>query len=333
MSMAPLAEVTRGGALESVHFGSVAVVNADGELLYKAGDPHFFTFTRSTIKPFQAIPFLRGGGPEKFGFNKRELALLCASHSGEAMHADTARSMLEKAGCDEHHLRCGCHVPLQYADRPAPAGASFNQLQNNCSGKHAGFVAYCVQHGHPLDAYVDPAHPLQQAVRESLADVAGMDAADLRMGIDGCSAPNYAMPLSKLAQTYARLAQGGKDAQFGSMFGDLFEAMTTHPELVSGTGRSDLAFMQTAPGDWVAKIGAEAVQVIGIRSAGLGIAIKVADGNTRALYPATVAVLQQLGVLSSVEATPLASWQQPPLLNARGLAVGDIRAAVRLQKC
>jgi L-asparaginase II len=334
MNLAPLAELTRGGQVESIHFGAVAVVDLRGELLYQAGDPHFPTFTRSTLKPFQALPFLRDGGPARFGYGSRELALLCASHSGEAMHTDTVQSMLRHAGCDERHLRCGCHVPIHYAleNRQPDAGEIFNQIYNNCSGKHAGFLAYCVQHGQPLDTYLNPAHPLQQAIRYSVAQVAGMAAGDLAMGIDGCSAPNYAMPLSRLAFAYARLAQGAKDPVFGSMFGDVFHAMTTHPELVSGTGRADLAFMRTAPGNWVAKGGAEAVQVIGIRSAGLGIALKVADGDARALYPATISVLQQLGLLADVESTPLAGWRQPQLHNLKGLHTGEVRATVELLK-
>ncbi len=334
MNLAPLVAVTRGGQLESIHYGAVAVVDTSGRLLYRAGDPDFLTFTRSTIKPFQSLPFLRAGGPARFGYGDRELALLCASHSGEAMHTDLVQRMLHKAGCDEHHLRCGCHVPLHYAveDKAPPPDASFSQLHNNCSGKHAGFLAYCVQHGQPLDDYVDPAHPLQQAIRHSLAQVAGIDEADLRMGIDGCSAPNYALPLSRLALSYARLAQGEQAPQYGSLMGDLFRAMTSHPELVSGTGRSDLAFMQAAPGDWVAKIGAEAVQAVGIRSAGIGIAVKIADGNARALYPATIAVLRQLGMLTSADVASLVPWEAPSLHNFRGLHTGEVKAVVDLVK-
>jgi L-asparaginase II len=334
MNHAPLIEVTRGEQVECIHAGSVAVVNTRGDLLYQAGDPHFFTFTRSTIKPFQAVPFLHSGGPARFGFTTREIALLCASHSGEAMHIDTVQSMLHKAGCDEHHLRCGCHVPMVYSvtDKLPPAGETYNQLHNNCSGKHAGFLAYCVQHGHALDSYLDPAHPLQQAVRTSVAHFAGMQESDLKMGIDGCSAPNYAMPLSRLALAYARLAQNDKDAIYGGVLGDLYRAMTMHPELVSGTGRNDLAFMQTAPGDWVAKIGADGVQVIGVRSAGLGIAIKIADGNMRALYTATVAVLKQLGLVASPDASLLAPWVRPQLKNFMGLRTGEVRSTVQLAK-
>jgi L-asparaginase II len=334
MHFAPLAETTRGDRIESVHFGAVAVVDTRGKLLYSAGDPDFLTFTRSTIKPFQALPFLHGGGAARFGFGNREIALMCASHSGEAMHVDVVRGMLSKAGCDEHHLRCGCHVPMHYAveEKRPPADAVFNQLYNNCSGKHAGFLAYCMQHGHTLDDYIDPVHPLQQAVRRHLAEVAGVAEAELAMGVDGCSAPNYALPLSRLAFAYARLAQGSGDARYGRVMGELFEAMTSHPELVSGTGRGDLAFMRTAPRDWVAKGGAEGVQAIGICSAGIGIAIKVADGNSRALYPAAIALLQQLGLLENVEDTPLAAWQRPQLRNLRDIQTGEVRATVRLVK-
>jgi L-asparaginase II len=334
LNHAPLVEVTRGNDVESIHFGSVAVVNTRGDLLYQAGDPDFLTFTRSTLKPFQAAPFLRAGGPARFGFTTREVALLCASHSGEAMHIEAVQSMLHKAGCDEHHLRCGCHEPMVYTatDTPPPIGETWNQLHHNCSGKHAGFLASCVQHGYPLDSYLDPAHPVQQAVRSSVAHFAGISESDLHIGLDGCSAPNYAMPLAHLASAYARLAQGENDLLYGGALNDLYQAMTMHPEMVSGTGRSDLAFMQTAPGDWVAKVGAEGVQVIGVRSAGLGIAVKVADGNPRALYTATISVLQQLGLTTSPETSPLAKWVRPQMKNFAGLHIGEVRATVKLIK-
>lgn len=332
-AFAPLVEATRGGQVESLHLGAVAVVDTAGRLLYSAGDPGFPTFTRSTIKPFQALPLLQAGGHEKYGYGSREVALLCASHSGEDMHASVVQGMLHKAGCDEHHLRCGCHLPLRYGPQEQPpAGAVFTQLHNNCSGKHAGFLAYCVQHGLPMDDYVNPAHPLQQAVRDAVAGAAGVPAAALAQGIDGCSAPNYALPLARLAHSYARLAQGAADPRAGSLYAILFDAMTGHPELVSGSGRSDLAFMRGAPGDWVAKVGAEAVQVIGIRSAGLGIAVKIADGNNRALYPAVVAVLRELGLLDRAAEAVLREWEQPRMVNCRGLQTGELRPTVRLRR-
>jgi L-asparaginase II len=334
MQHAPLVEVTRGNDIESIHFGSVAVVNARGELLYQAGDPDFLTFTRSTLKPFQALPFLQAGGPAHFGFAASELALLCASHSGEPMHTDAVKSILRKAGCTEHQLRCGRHEPMFYAatGMSPPADETYSQLHHNCSGKHAGFLACCALHGHAPDTYLDPRHPVQQAIRTAVAHVASLTEADLHSGIDGCSAPNYAMPLSRLALAYARLAAGSTDTLDGEYLNNLFNAMTMYPELVSGTGRSDLAFMQTAPGDWVAKVGAEGVQALGIRSAGLGIAVKIADGNPRALYTATISVLQQLGVIQLPEATPLAQWVRPQLKNFAELRTGEVRAVVDLAR-
>jgi L-asparaginase II len=330
-SHAALIEVTRGAHVESVHAGSVAVVDADGRLLYAAGDPHCLTYTRSAIKPFQAAPFIAAGGAASLGLSSHEIALLCASHSGEDMHLDAVRGILAKAGNVESHLGCGCHVPLRYsAEAPAPAGEIFTQLHHNCSGKHAGFLAYCRQHDLPLAGYLDAQHPLQQAVRASVAHHAGMREADLVAGIDGCSAPNYALPLSRLALAFARLARGAGDDTYGDAAATLRDAMMAHPELVSGTGRGDQAFMRCAPGDWVAKVGAEGVQAIGIRSAGIGIAIKIADGNARAVCTTAVAVLEQLGLLKNAESSPLAPWVRPQLHNYAGTRTGEVRSVLRL---
>ncbi|MGN6390163.1 MAG: asparaginase [Burkholderiaceae bacterium] len=333
MNHATLVEVTRGGEVECVHAGSVAVVDAAGKLLWQAGDPDWLTFTRSTLKPFQALPLVESGGLQHFGFTGAETALLCASHSGEPMHLAAVESMLGKAGCDAAHLRCGCHVPLRYAalGETPPAGERYTPLHNNCSGKHAGFLAWCVRHGAPLDGYLDPAHPLQQAVRDRVAACVEMSPSALKSGIDGCSAPNYAMPLSRLAHAYAKLAASPENAQ-GTALETLYRAMTAHPEMVSGAGRGDLAFMRSAPGDRVAKAGADGVQAIGVRSAGIGIAIKIADGNARALLVAAVEVLRQIGLLDRTDAVPLAGWARPRLTSLAGLPTGEVRPAFRLEK-
>ena len=334
MTDALLVEVTRGSDVECQHAGSIAVVNTRGELLYQCGDPHRLTFTRSTIKPFQAAPFLQSGGVTHFGLDKREIALLCASHSGEAMHIEAVQSMLDKAGCVEQQLQCGCHVPMSYPtlDRLPPAGATFTQLHNNCSGKHAGFLAHCIHQGWSSHDYLSLTHPLQQVVRNSVAYFGGLPAAQMKAGTDGCSAPNYAMPLSRLAYAYARLAQGEETREYGDALATLRAAMTEYPELVSGTGRNDLAFMQTAPGDLVTKVGADGVQVIGSRSAGLGIALKIADGNMRALYTAAAEVMQQLGLVVNAPTSPLAPWLRPQLCNVMGLPTGEVRPILRLIK-
>ena len=309
MNLAPLIQLTRGGTPECLHFGAIAVVNRTGQLKAFAGDPHLVTFTRSTLKALQALPFVEAGGPAQFGFTQAENALLCASHNGEAMHVDGANRMLVKAGHTYKTLRCGCHVPLlfSYFDKGAPEGATYTEAHNNCSGKHAGFVAYCVQHG----------------IARDVARAVGMEVQDMPRGIDGCSAPNFAMPISNLARGYARLASGAQDAEFGASFALLSEAMTAHPEMVSGTGRNDLDFMRVGRGDWVSKVGADGVQVVGSKSRGEAFALKIIDGNKPALFAASVEILDQLGWLDDAQRAALQPWRAAEIRNARGLLVGE----------
>jgi L-asparaginase II len=339
MQPVPLIETTRGypatgNVVENVHMGSVAVVDPAGKLLWYAGDPQFLTFTRSALKPFQALPFVLADGPAHFGLSSAELALLCASHSGEDKHLRGVEAILRKIGLDASHLECGCHAPLYYESMnlAVPSDRSWTPLHHNCSGKHSGFLAWCRLREVATGHYVDPAHPLQQQIRATLGATLQLPAARLPSGLDGCSAPNYALPLATLARLFARLAQGAADPQWGAAMGDLFDAMTGHPELVSGEARSDLAFMTAGGGDWVSKVGADAVQAIGVRSAGLGIAIKIADGATRSLQAVTFSVLDQLGLLDAARRAQLEPYRQPALKNVRGSVVGDIRAVFTLQR-
>jgi L-asparaginase II len=329
----PLVELTRGGHSECLHFGAIAVVDKHGAVLAHAGNPQFVSFTRSTLKVLQALPLLQTGAAKALGLSQSELALLCASHNGEPMHVQTAESILAKAGQDYRVLRCGCHVPGLFTllDKAPPEGLVYDERHHNCSGKHAGFVALCVQQGWPVADYTEPAHPLQQAVRSAVARAVGMNEADMPMGIDGCSAPNYAMPLARLAHGYARLATGAADAEFGDSFALLGEAMTAHPDLVSGTGRNDLAFMRAGRGDWISKIGADGVQVMSSKSRGEAFAIKISDGNKPALYAATVAVLEQLGWMDEGQAAELDSWRGAEIFSARGVAVGERRVCFTLR--
>jgi L-asparaginase II len=327
----PLVETLRGGTRECVHFGALAVTDATGKVLARAGDPHWVTFTRSTLKPLQALPFVQGGGVAHFGLGSANLAMLCASHNGEAMHVAQVDEILGKAGVGYQRLQCGCHVPLSgELGPPTDTSQAFDERNHNCSGKHSGFLAYCVQHGQPLATYLDPAHPLQQAIRASVAQAVGLDESQMPMGIDGCSAPNYAMPLSHLARGFARLASGTRDSRFGESFDALAKAMTAHPELVSGTGRNDLAFMQAGRGDWVTKVGADGVQVVGSRSRGEALALKISDGNKLALYAATVEALDQLGWLDAQQREALRPWRWQDIPSIRGAKVGARKPAFRL---
>lgn len=331
-SLAPLVETFRGGTRENVHFGAVAVSDMDGRLLAHAGDPHWLTFTRSTLKPLQALPFVQGGGVQHFGLTSANLALLCASHNGEPMHVEQVDQILGKAGVDYRCLQCGCHVPYfaELGAWPPPAPGSYDERHHNCSGKHSGFLAYCVQHELPLHNYLEPAHALQQAIRAAVSEVVGLQEHQLAMGIDGCSAPNYAMPLANLARGFARLAAGTADRHFGESFAQIAHAMVSHPELVSGTGRNDVALMQAGRGDWVTKIGAEGVQVVASRSRRQALAIKIADGNKLALYAATVEALDQLGWLDEEQSRALAPWRQETIASIKGAPVGQREAVFRL---
>jgi L-asparaginase II len=329
-SLVPLIETYRGGTLECIHFGAVAVTDTQGRVVAQAGDAHWRSFTRSTLKALQALPFVEAGGPRLFGFSRENVALMCASHSGEPMHVAQVDAMLDKAGLTYKTLQCGCHVPYYVENGVGPAPAAIDERHNNCSGKHAGFLAHCVQQGWPVGSYLAPGHPLQQAIRRDVARVVGLAAEDLKIGTDGCSAPNYAMPLAHLARGYARLASGLADAEFGESFAQLAGAMTAHPDLVSGTGRADQAFMRAGRGDWVVKAGADGVQAFASRSRKQAFALKISDGNKVAVIAATVAVLDQLGWLDARQREELRPWRAEAIANARGTQVGARKPAFTL---
>ena len=329
--LVPLIETYRGGTLECRHFGAVAVTDTKGKVVAHAGDPHWMSFSRSALKALQALPFVQGGGPKLFGFTRENIAMMCSSHSGEPMHVTQVQGMLDKAGVPAKALQCGCHMPYYVEAGIAPPPDVVDERHNNCSGKHAGFLAHCVQHGWPLGNYIAPGHPLQQAIRRDVARVVGVASEDLKLGIDGCSAPNFAMPLASLARGYARLASGAADTEFGESFAQLGDAMIAHPDLVSGSARSDQAFMRAGRGDWVTKAGADGVQAVASKSRGQGFVVKISDGNKVAVQAATVGVLDQLGWLDARQKDELRPWRFEAIANAKGTQVGERKSVVTLE--
>jgi L-asparaginase II len=337
LKLVPLVETTRGtdvahATVENVHYGAVAVVDLHGEVLAHAGDPHYLTYTRSALKPLQALPLVEDQGIASLGLESADLAMFCASHSGEPRHVERVHNILERIGMGEPDLQCGCQVPVYYSTvaKKAPADGHWTQLHHNCSGKHSGMLAWCRLHGVAHHDYLDPAHALQQRIRARLSPVFGVKADQIALGIDGCSAPNYALPLSSLAHFYARLAQGAGDPEHGDAFGQIFAAMTDFPGLVSGEMRADDAYMTSAPGDWIAKAGADGVQVLASRQRGIGIAVKIGDGAPRAINTAMLGVLDQLGMATEKSRAATERWREPVIKNYKGLAVGSVRCATRL---
>ncbi len=325
-----LVEITRGGAVESEHWGALVVADADGHVLHAVGDPAAVVFARSALKPFQALPTVASGAADAFGFDEADLALLCASHSGEAVHVSRVAGMLARIGCTAADLQCGVHPPLHLAPGDPAPPEGIGPLHHNCSGKHTGFLAWCRHHGAPCAAYLNPDSPVQREVRRAVAACAGVGESALVGATDGCDAPTYALPLHCLARAYARLAARPGGRPFAPELDRLFRAMTGHPYLVAGSGRNDSFLMTRRPGELVAKGGAEGVQALGLRLRGIGIAVKIADGNSRAAGLATFEALLQLGVLDAgdLDGAPAALARE--LRNAPGRVTGEARAVFRL---
>ncbi len=325
-----LVEVTRGALVESIHRGAIAIANAAGTLVQTLGDVETPVYPRSSLKPIQALPLVESGAAEAFKLSDDEIALACASHSGEPMHTTRVAAWLERIGCGDADLACGAH-PARYApvrEAMLCGGETPTRIHNNCSGKHAGFLTLARHLGAPTAGYERHDHPVQQAVAKALADLAGIDA-DMPWGVDGCAAPNFALPLSGFARALAKLADpSALPAPRADAARRIIAAMTAHPELVSGTGRSCAVLMRAGKGRVAVKTGAEGVFAAIIPEAGLGIALKIDDGATRASETAIAALLEKLGLLhGDAAATALA---RADVINTRAAIVGEMRPAAAL---
>lgn len=359
MSVQPLFETTRGSLVESVHYGSIAVVDSHGKLIASLGDPHTVAFLRSSAKPFQALPFVESGGIEHFGFTLRELSIACASHEGSDAHVQTVEEMQRKVGINEEHLQCGAHLP---GDADAFRSLIVNgqpptPIRNNCSGKHTAMLAHAKMRGLPLESYLEVEHPIQQDILASFADICLIPSEEVRLGIDGCSAPNFAVPLYNAALGMARLCDPhGLPEPRAQACRRIVTAMTTHPDMVSGEGEFDCELMRAGEGRILCKRGAEGYQIVGLApgslgkdSPGVGIAFKVADGDAsrmnmslelgnRVRPAVTLEILRQLGALSEKQGYPDGHLRQTlgrfgpvkSILNHRGIVTGGSRPVFKL---
>lgn len=343
-SYTPVFELTRGEALESIHYGSITVVDAQAHLVAWSGDPQTVTFLRSSAKPLQALPFIEHGGQAAFGLTLREISLMCASHSGTDDHVAVLRSIQAKAGLQESDLMCGFH-PLSHlptVEAMRQRGESLSPNRHNCSGKHTGMLAHARLHGWTTVDYINPSHPVQQEIIKTFAEMCGISQEDIKHGTDGCSAPNFAVPLRSAAFAYARMADpSGLSAARADACRTITTAMRSYPDMVGGPDSFDTLLMQVIGDRIFCKGGAEGYQVLGLLpgavgpgSPALGIALKISEGDQRGqARPAVVLdLLRQLGAITPAELQALAGFGPSfPLYNWRKLLVGEARACFQLQ--
>ncbi|WP_199617802.1 asparaginase [Paenibacillus alkalitolerans] len=327
-----LVHITRGAIVESVHRGHIAVVDVSGRVTAKAGDPAYVTYARSSAKLLQAVPVVASGAAEAFKFSPQEIAILCASHSGEALHVETVTAMLAKIGIDQGALQCGAHAPYHKpsADELRREGRQPTPLHNNCSGKHSGMLALSIHLGAPLDTYMEPDHPAQRQMLETFAAFAGVSADDIAIGIDGCGVPVYGLPLKNLAQAFAGLGSPSEHLSAAACR-QITDSIARHPNMLAGTGRYDTALIEATGGRLIGKMGAEGVFAVSNPGSGLGLAVKIEDGSQRALYPAATEALKQLGWLSLEETEKLARFHEPAVRNWSGTEVGRTTSVFRLE--
>lgn len=325
-----LVEVTRGDLVESRHRGAFAVSDAGGRIRWSEGDIARPIYARSAIKPLQALPLIESGAAAAFGCSPAEIALACASHDGEPVHTAAVSAWLARLGLGVDALECGSHAPY---DPTAAAGLIRRNeapcpLHNNCSGKHAGFLTLARRLGVDHRGYIGYAHPVQQATFRVLEEMAGLDLQDAPRGIDGCGIPQLGLPLRGLARAMARMADPSDQTPArAAACRTVREAMAAHPVMVAGHNRFCTRVIAAAGGDVLVKTGAEGVFCAFAPARGLGIALKIEDGATRASEVALLALLHRLDLLPEGAAAVLAPLARPAILNRAGRQVGEIRPA------
>lgn len=320
-------EVTRGGRVESRHRGSAVVVDADGTVLFSIGTVDQPVFPRSAVKAMQALALVESGAADALGFVDRELALACASHSGEPRHAELAADMLKAAGKDEGALECGCHWPMSQDAMIdlARAGGEPSQLHNNCSGKHAGFICAVCHLGIDPKGYINYDHPLQGMLREIMADLTGEHFGVDNCGTDGCSIPTYAIPLTSLAAGFAKMNTGtGLEPVRARAARRLIDACMAQPYYVAGTRRTCTRLMETVPGRIFAKTGAEGVFCAVLPQEGISIAVKCEDGAKRAVDAMVTALVARFLDVDEPVRETLLSQANRTLKNWNRIEVGTI---------
>lgn len=325
-----LVEVTRGEGTESRHRGAAAVFDSQGRAVASWGDIERPVFPRSAVKPLQVLPLIESGAAEAFGVSDAEIALACASHSGEPEQVALVAAWLGRLGLGTGALECGAHPPTnaEAAEALIRAGEAPSALHNNCSGKHCGMIATALHLGEPVAGYVRPEHPVQRRVRALLGELGGVDLSSALVAVDGCSIPTIAMPLAALARAMARFADPeGLAPARAAAARRVQAAMAAHPRLVAGSGRFCTVVLEATGGAALVKTGAEGVICAALPGARLGLALKIDDGAGRAAEVATAALLRHLGAFDSRQWAAVAAVARPALRNRNDIVVGEVRPA------
>jgi L-asparaginase II len=330
----PLVAVMRGQEVGSLHRGTAAVADVEGQILVSLGDPSQQAFLRSSAKPFQLLPAVLSGAVDRFGVTQRELAVLAASHSAEPRHQEAVLSVLEKAGLSEEALRCGVHPPLHEgtARQRLAEGRDPSPVCNNCSGAHAGMLIACRAQGWSTDDYGRSDHPLQRSTREILAVFAGIAPGEIGLAVDNCAVPTFQLPIGRTAVAFARFVTGrGVPPHLAQAAARVSSAMRAYPEMVAGEGRFDSDLMDAAEGAVLSKGGAEGFQGIGLVNRGLGLALKISDGNARASAPSAMEILRSLGALNGPSLERLQQYVRPAVHNHQGELVGRLHTVFHIE--
>ena len=323
--------VRRGGVVESAHRVHAAIADGRGRLVAWAGDPDRVTFFRSSAKPFQMMPLVEDGVVERYGLTDRHLAVCCASHNGEAGHLDLVRELLARGGFDESALECGPHVPLgeAAAEGLRSAGIAPAPIHNNCSGKHAGMLLLARHHGWSPGGYIHPDHPVQKRMLAEVARWTGLPGREIETGTDGCGVVCFAVSVRRMAAAFAGLAESVEPrGQPGPA--TIVRAMTSCPFEVAGTDRLCTDLMRRAGGEVLVKLGADGVYGGAWLNRGWGFALKIEDGNRRALEAALIATLRQVGALSEEDVEHLDRYARPTVMNTLGNPVGSVESVLEL---
>ena len=336
-----LAKAIRGGTIESIHRGHLVVVDGAGEIVAQIGNPETVTFWRSSAKPFQTLPFILYDASEHFGFSEKEIALACGSHSGESFHIETAKKMLERADFTEEDLRCGVHPPFdeKTAEAMIRKGEKPTQIYNNCSGKHAAMLALAKHTGADIKTYELLENPIQQKVLAVVSTFTDIPRSEIKIGMDGCALPNFALPISAMARAFAKLVfpPKGFDKNLQKASLQIVSAMMNFPEMIGGTKRLDTLIMQAAKGKIVSKIGAEGVYLAGVLPSeqwktGLGIAFKIEDGDDqRARAVVAIEILRKVGILNESNDERLRQYSPIVIKSRRGDTVGTVVSSFDLK--